>query len=71
MIGNQSHNMLEALPMNDVSHELVTLCFVVGLSLLVVIVVALFICVLTLGTGLAYMHRFALVESMTTHMHNA
>jgi len=31
---------------------------VAGLSLLVVIVVALFICVITLASGLAYMHRF-------------
>ena len=41
--------------------ELVTVTVVMnnvaGLSILVVIVVALFICIITLGTGLAYMHR--------------
>jgi hypothetical protein len=31
--------------------------FATGLSLLVIIVVALFICMLTLAVGLAYMHR--------------
>jgi len=39
---------------------------VVGLSLLVVIVVALFICIITLATGLAYMHR-SLTFAMQWH----
>ena len=38
-------------------------CDVVGLSILVIVVVALFICVITLGTGLAYMHRCSRIIS--------